>query len=159
MYAAFSITELDKDSLSFSVDISVSACLRFLSAFSFDLLLLSHVLSRVMVLFIDADNGVPDASLFEGLMIVDNPLSYIVSDVGAPVLVVFTLPGVENDFRSGPDSCDNSEITNPHFLQNLSPVVLSVIIVFFPQRLHIVSELMIVDAKILLGDKIISYNN
>src|SRR5215831_929066 len=87
-----------------------------------------------MVLFIDADNGFPDASLSAGPMIVASPISCIARDVGVPVLLRSSCSSLENDLHSGPDSSTRSVITNPHPPQNISPVVLSVTIGPFPQR-------------------------
>jgi hypothetical protein len=68
----------------------------------------------------------------------------MVSDVGAPVLAEFTPLSLLNERHSGPESCKLSEITNPHFSQNRSPVVLSVRMDFFPHRLQVST----VDTKI-----------
>jgi hypothetical protein len=79
------------------------------------------------VLFIADVNGFPVASLFCGLMIVDNPMSCIASDVWTPALLLFS-PSFENDLHSGPDSSVLSVITNPHLPQKFSPVLASVTI-------------------------------
>ena len=118
---------------------SLNACLRFLSDDALTLLLLSQVLRRSIVLFIEVDNGFPDASLFRGLIIVASPLSCIVNDVGAPVRVGSAPPSFENDLHSGPASCKGSVITYPHIPQNHSPVTVSVVIPCFPQRPQSVS--------------------
>ncbi len=67
-------------------------------------------------------------------MIVDNPMSCIVNDVGAPALALLPCSSCVKDLHSGPDSWDFSEITYPHFPQNLSPVTSSVNSEFFAQR-------------------------
>src|SRR5579864_667729 len=137
MYAVFSITALDSASLSFSLSSSLNACLKFLSAGSCTWLLLSHVLSLSMVLFIDADSGFPVTSLFAWPIIVASPMSCIASDVGEPVLLLSSDSSFENERHSGPVSSTRSEITKPHPEQNLSPVTLSVTSDFFPHRAHL----------------------
>src|SRR3989344_2217387 len=160
MYAAFSITASESESLSFSLFNSLNACLRFLSADALTLLLLSHVLSLSIVLFMADVSGFPDESRFIGLMIVASPLSCMVSDVGAPVLVGSVPPSFENDLHSGPESDNISEITYPHFPQNLSPVTLSVNMPFFPQRPQTVSALIICKTKDKINiTQFVSYKN
>ena len=84
--------------------------------------------------FIDAVSGLPDASLFTGLITVARPMSCIVSDVGAPALALSPCSSCVKERHSGPDSCSFSDITNPHLEQNISPDSLSVTILPFTQR-------------------------
>ncbi len=83
------------------------------------------------------DRGFPDASLFTAPMFVASPQSCMASDVGAPALAESIPLSFAKERHSGPESSDTSDITNPHLPQNLSPVVLSVRMKFFPQRLQI----------------------
>ena len=101
----FSITASEIASLSFSRFNSLNACLKFRSTGSCTWLLLSQVLNLSMVLFIEAVSGLPEASLLTGLMIVAKPISCMVSDVGAPALVLSPCSSWVNDLHSGPDSC------------------------------------------------------
>jgi hypothetical protein len=87
-------------------------------------------------------------------------MSCIVSDVGAPALALLPCSSCVKDLHSGPDSWDFSEITYPHFPQNLSPVTLSVNIPFFPQRPQTVSALIICKTKDKINiTQFVSYKN
>src|SRR5919199_674432 len=90
-----------------------------------------------MVLFIDADNGFPEASLSTGPMIVASPISCIARDVGIPARLLSSCSSFENARHSGPISSILSVTTNPQFPQNISPLELSVTIGPFPQRGHL----------------------
>src|ERR1700687_2415893 len=136
MYAVFSTTASDKASLSFSLLSSLNACLQFLSVASCTWLLLSQVLRRVIVFFIDADNGFPVESLFSCPITVARPMSCIARDVGTPVLALSSNCSFENDCLSGPKSFTISFTTNPHPPQNRSPVVPSVNILALPHLPH-----------------------
>ncbi len=136
MYAAFSMTESASPILSFILLSSFSACLRFLSADVCACVLLSQVLSRIIELFIDADSGLPVASLSAAPITVERPMSCIVRDVPAPTLLLSD-SSFENDLHSGPDSSSFSAATKPQFLQNISPVASSVCIVFFAHDGHL----------------------
>src|SRR6266511_5238412 len=81
-----------------------------------------------MVLFIDADNGLPDSSLSMGPIIVARPMSCIARDVGMPALLLSSCSSFEKALHSGPVSSILSVITNPQFPQNISPLELSVTI-------------------------------
>src|SRR5574340_304636 len=87
-----------------------------------------------MLLFMDADSGFPYASLFTGPMTVASPISCSASEVGIPALLLLSYSSLENERHSADDSSNLSINTNPQFPQNLSPVMLSVIIWIFPQR-------------------------
>src|SRR5574342_342281 len=141
MSAVFSITASESASLSFNLPRSLNACLKFLSEDSCAWLLLSHVLRRSIVLFMDADSGFPVTSLFACPIMVASPMSCIASEVGEPVLLLSSYSSFENERHSGPESSTRSVITKPHPPQNLSPVVLSVSMEFFPQRAHLIPVL------------------
>src|SRR6476660_4460834 len=128
------MTASESASLSFSLSSSLNACLKFLSTGSWTWLLLSHVLSLSIVLFIDADSGFPEASLSTGPIIVANPISCIANDVGTPALLRSSCSSFENALHSGPVSSILSVTTKPQLPQNISPVELSVTIGPFPQR-------------------------
>ena len=90
-----------------------------------------------MVLFIEADSGLPEASLSIGPMIVANPISCIANQVGTPALLLSSCSSFEKALHSGPISSILSVITNPQFPQNISPLELSVTIGPFPHRGHL----------------------
>src|SRR5579864_9036806 len=136
MYAVFSTTASDNASLSFNLLSSLNACLQFLSVASWTWLLLSHVLRRVIVFFIDADKGFPVESLLACPITVASPMSCTARDVGIPVLALSSNCSFENDCLSGPKSFTISFTTNPHPPQNRSPVVPSVNILAFPHLAH-----------------------
>src|SRR6188472_3862556 len=81
-----------------------------------------------MVLFIEADKGLPEASLSTGPIIVANPISCIANDVGTPALLRSSCSSFENALHSGPVSSILSVTTKPQLPQNISPVELSVTI-------------------------------
>ncbi len=87
-----------------------------------------------MVLFIEDVSGFPDASLSAWPIIVARPMSCIASEVGVPVRVRFSPSSFEKERHSGPSSSTRSVATNPHVLQNISPVLPSVSIAPFAQR-------------------------
>src|SRR6188472_1679271 len=89
-----------------------------------------------MVLFIEADKGLPEASLSTGPMIVANPISCIASEVGTPALLLSSCSSLEKALHSGPVSSIRSFITKPQFPQNISPVELSVTIGPLPHLGH-----------------------
>src|SRR5215207_11117544 len=89
-----------------------------------------------MVLFIDADSGLPDASLSTGPMIVANPMSCIAKEVGTPALLLSSCSSFENALHSGPVSSILSVTTKPQLPQNISPVELSVTIGPLPHLGH-----------------------
>jgi hypothetical protein len=63
-------------------------------------------------------------------------MSCIANEVGVPVLVLFSPSSFENERHSGPSSSTLSVATNPHVLQNISPVLPSVSIAPLAQRGH-----------------------
>ena len=79
-----------------------------------------------------AESGFPVESLFAGSIIVDSPMSCIVSDVPAPTLLL-SPSSLENERHSAPVSSSFSDITKPQVPQNSSPLFSSVIIVDLPQ--------------------------
>src|SRR5574338_569941 len=87
-----------------------------------------------MVLFMDDVSGLPDASLSAWPIIVASPMSCMASEVGVPVRVRFSPSSFEKERHSGPSSSTRSVATNPHVLQNISPVLPSVSIAPFAQR-------------------------
>src|SRR5574338_614238 len=89
-----------------------------------------------MVLFMDDVSGLPDASLSAWPIIVASPMSCMASEVGVPVRVRFSPSSFEKERHSGPSSSTRSVATNPHVLQNISPVLPSVSIAPFAQRGH-----------------------
>src|SRR5919201_4008167 len=136
-YAAFSITASPTASLSLNLSNSLKACLKLRSTGSWTWLLLSQVLSLSIVLFIDADNGFPEASLSTGPIIVARPISCIASEVGMPARLLSSCSSLEKARHSGPVSSILSVTTNPQLPQNISPLELSVTIGPFPQRGHL----------------------
>src|ERR671911_508174 len=90
-----------------------------------------------MVLFIEADNGLPEASLSTGPIMVASPMSCIAREVGIPARLLSSCSSFENARHSGPVSSILSVTTNPQFPQNISPLELSVTIGPFPQRGHL----------------------
>src|SRR5215216_778799 len=90
-----------------------------------------------MVLFIDADNGFPEASLSTGPIMVASPMSCIAREVGIPARLLSSCSSFENARHSGPVSSILSVTTNPQFPQNISPLELSVTIGPFQQRGHL----------------------
>src|SRR5579863_266901 len=137
MYAVFSITASERASLSRSLLSSLKACLRFLSADSLALLLLSQVLRRSMVCFIEEERGFPIASVLPCPIIVASPMSCTASDVGNPVLALSSYSSFVNARVSDPKSTIRSCMTKPHPLQNFSPVELSVTRESFPHRMQL----------------------
>jgi len=125
--------------------IQYQSCLRSLSTGALILLLLSHVLNLPMVFFIMGVSGLSVESQFMRLMTVKRPLSCIASDVEAPILwdVSFSF---EKRLHSCSESCSVSKRTQPYYIQNLSPVTLSVIILF-PQLPQTVVALIIYNTK------------
>src|SRR5919107_5093577 len=90
-----------------------------------------------MVLFMDAESGLPEASLSTGPMIVANPISCIAKDVGTPALLLSSCSSLENALHSGPVSSILSVTTKPQLPQNISPVELSVTIGPLPHLGHL----------------------
>jgi hypothetical protein len=87
-----------------------------------------------MVLFIDAESGLPDASLSTGPIIVASPMSCMARDVGMPALLLSSCSSLENARHSGPSSSILSLTTKPQLPQNISPLELSVTMEPLPQR-------------------------
>src|SRR5256885_15729191 len=139
MYAAFSTTESETESLSESLSSSLKACLRFLSIGSCTWLLLSQVLSRPTLAFIEADSDLREASLLMPPMTVPRPMSCMAIDVGIPPLDRSFFSSLENALHSGPTSSIFSLTTNPQLLQTSSPPALSTIIGPFPHLGHLSS--------------------
>src|SRR5919205_4006135 len=123
-------------SLSLSLSSSENAWRKLRSTGSCTWLLLSHVLSLSIVLFIEADKGLPDASLSTGPIIVASPISCMARDVGMPVLLLSSCSSFEKALHSGPSSSILSLTTKPQLPQNISPLELSVTIEPLPQRGH-----------------------
>src|ERR671933_495583 len=121
-------------SLSLSLSSSENAWRKLRSTGSCTWLLLSHVLSLSIVLFIEAESGLPDASLSTGPIIVASPMSCMASDVGMPVLLLSSCSSFEKARHSGPSSSILSLTTKPQLPQNISPLELSVTIDPLPQR-------------------------
>src|SRR3712207_2701696 len=121
-------------SLSLSLSSSENAWRKLRSTGSCTWLLLSHVLSLSIVLFIEAERGLPDASLSTGPIMVASPISCIARDVGMPVLLLSSCSSFEKARHSGPSSSILSLTTKPQFPQNISPLELSVTIEPLPQR-------------------------
>src|SRR6267378_3661148 len=137
MYAAFSTTESETESLSESLSSSLKACLRFLSIGSCTWLLLSQVLSRSTVAFIEADSDLPEASLLMPPMTVARPMSCMAIDVGIPPLDRSFFSSLENALHSGPTSSIFSFTTNPQDPQNSSPPAVSSSMGPFPHLGHL----------------------
>ena len=106
--------------MSFSLSISLSACLRFLSVDVCACERLSHVLNLSIDFFIDVDSGFPVASLLTAPITVDSPMSCIVIDVPAPTLLLST-PSFAKDLHSGPSAAPFSVTTIPQVLHANSP--------------------------------------
>src|ERR671927_774845 len=123
-------------SLSLSLSSSENAWRKLRSTGSCTWLRLSHVLSLSIVLFIEAERGLPDASLSTGPIMVASPMSCMASDVGIPVLLLSSCSSFENARHSGPSSSILSLTTKPQLPQNISPLELSVTIEPLPQRGH-----------------------
>src|SRR5438093_3136601 len=121
-------------SLSLSLSSSENAWLKLRSTGSCTWLLLSQVLSLSIVLFIEAESGLPEASLSTGPIMVASPISCIASDVGMPARLLSSCSSFENARHSGPSSSILSLTTKPQFPQNISPLELSVTIEPLPQR-------------------------
>src|ERR671926_1881132 len=128
-------------SLSLSLSSSENAWRKLRSTGSCTWLLLSHVLSLSIVLFIEAERGLPDASLSTGPIIVARPMSCMASDVGIPARLLSSCSSLEKARHSGPISSILSVITKPQFPQNISPLELSVTIGTFPQRGHLLPNI------------------
>src|ERR687889_317690 len=133
----FSITASPTASLSFNLSNSLNACRKLRSTGSWTWLRLSQVLNLSIVLFIEADKGLPDASLSTGPIIVASPMSCIAREVGIPARLLSSCSSFENARHSGPVSSILSVTTNPQFPQNISPLELSVTMGPFPQRGHL----------------------
>src|SRR5215218_4400290 len=82
----------------------------------------------------EAESGLPDASLSTGPMMVASPMSCIASDVGIPALLLSSCSSFEKARHSGPSSSILSLTTKPQLPQNISPLELSVTIDPLPQR-------------------------
>ena len=76
--------------------------------------------------------------LFATPIIVDSPISCIVIDVPAPVLLLST-PSLANDLHSAPVAALPSDKTIPHDLQTTSPELSSVINAVLLQDGHLCS--------------------
>jgi hypothetical protein len=82
----------------------------------------------------EAESGLPDASLSTGPMMVASPMSCIASDVGMPALLRSSCSSFEKARHSGPSSSILSLTTKPQLPQNISPLELSVTIEPLPHR-------------------------
>src|ERR687890_175042 len=82
----------------------------------------------------EAERGLPDASLSTGPIMVASPISCMARDVGMPVLLLSSCSSFEKARHSGPSSSILSLTTKPQLPQNISPLELSVTIEPLPQR-------------------------
>src|SRR5688572_22290189 len=82
----------------------------------------------------EAESGLPDASLSTGPIIVASLMSCMASDVGMPVLLLSSCSFFEKARHSGPSSSILSLTTKPQLPQNISPLELSVTMEPLPQR-------------------------